>query len=587
MNIKNVKNFFKTLIPKLWARVTKTHRQKVEIIWSDKSWVHNIFRFYELVCWRKFGVRPEASTRTWHDDKGKMHVIREFYTIEALLAYCETLVREYLSIKSIKRVIRFFDWRDWGFEVEYITAPRLQATNGMQFDFNPKLPIFSLAVAFDASSSKGGTSATTETVNHVCTGTHLVLWSMGGSETNTISSNTGVTYNGVAFANYTQDQRPNGDGSNADWGSIWYLVNPATGTNSLVSTWNGSSAFKEVISVSYSGCDTSNPIGATTNNSGFSTNVTATVNTLYADSYVITFGLASGSAPSSSQTARGRALDICVSDQIATSIGGYSVNATSGGNTNMSVWGIEQVAFGARGPAPAVSDTTTMSDTPTIRLINVINVSDTTAVTDTVHVIEANYIFTVSDTTAVTDSVSMHVVLKMPVVSFRMAVSPYSFLPEIDYQQSTPYGNVLPVLGGNDSDKTRFRIYNNFSLTGGMTDVINLTITTYDGPTPNHTAVKPVVNQLWTHFVQTGFGQGSTTPGSLYRYAGTDGAVGGSIVYIPDIGSDGVAGSAKIKAGSDGNGCGFIELDSYTRVPVGATAGEVDFDISVLFNWTP
>ncbi len=75
-------------------------------------------------------------------------------------------------------------------------------------------------------------SGTTLTFNHTCTGSNLVLIVTGGMQLPGTTTITGVTYNGVAMTSMWGLKDSGGLGYN--FGYI--LVNPATGTNSVVVT---------------------------------------------------------------------------------------------------------------------------------------------------------------------------------------------------------------------------------------------------------------------------------------------------------------------------------------------------------------
>lgn len=178
-----------------------------------------------------------------------------------------------------------------------------------------------------------------------------------------------------------------------------------------------------------------------------------------------------------------------------------------------------------------------------------------------------------------------------PDITFRRSVTPYDVLVGASYVQSSLGGNNIPVLQGENSNQYIFRIYNNYARNAGIASAVNVRITTFDAVDPSsHTAAKSVISQSWIRVFETGFGENSTPPGLYTQYVGQDTAIGGSKgnqdVYIPEIGSAG-SGTAQIRAGSDTNGVGFLEISSYAELPdqVGTTA--YAFAISVQYEWTP
>jgi len=87
-----------------------------------------------------------------------------------------------------------------------------------------------MAIAFDAQSSSGGyASATSISWSHTCTGANRVLI-VGARGTGAASDViTGVTYAGVALTKVGSSYK----GSSDRWVSLWRLVGPATGANTI------------------------------------------------------------------------------------------------------------------------------------------------------------------------------------------------------------------------------------------------------------------------------------------------------------------------------------------------------------------
>lgn len=103
-----------------------------------------------------------------------------------------------------------------------------------------------MAIAFDTT-TLGGVGSSSWT--HVCTGSNLFLAvvvqdTAGGS--NVIS---GVTYNGVSM---TSNGTPTAD-SNGDKLWMFYLINPASGSNTVSISYSSSGTFARGCSASYTG----------------------------------------------------------------------------------------------------------------------------------------------------------------------------------------------------------------------------------------------------------------------------------------------------------------------------------------------
>jgi hypothetical protein len=118
-------------------------------------------------------------------------------------------------------------------------------------------------ITLDATSVSGTTpviSGTTITWNHTVTssGSNRALFVLVGGVVPT-QVVTGVTYNGVAMTNIVQ-ARDNGNSELFNY--IYVLVNPSTGTNSIVVTWNAaltSGGFAAASAISFTGVNQTNP----------------------------------------------------------------------------------------------------------------------------------------------------------------------------------------------------------------------------------------------------------------------------------------------------------------------------------------
>lgn len=102
-----------------------------------------------------------------------------------------------------------------------------------------------MAIAFDATSSGKSNSTASLSVAHTCSGSDrilLVQTMCNGAFT------TGVTYNGTAMTLLFSDKDGGGGGSGT---SVYYLINPDTGTNNIVASL--STNFIVLTAVSYTG----------------------------------------------------------------------------------------------------------------------------------------------------------------------------------------------------------------------------------------------------------------------------------------------------------------------------------------------
>lgn len=202
------------------------------------------------------------------------------------------------------------------------------------------------------------------------------------------------------------------------------------------------------------------------------------------------------------------------------------------------------------------------------------NPTDSSAVSDTpTLVVIDESIGLVTDSTAVSDTPTLQVVTNDAVtVSFRNATSPYDVLTSPSFVKTAPNGDVLPVKEGETSDTLHFRVYNNFGLSANIGTMTNVKVTVFSDPRA----------QAWIKICQTGYGQGAVAPGAYSQVVDEPTAIGNSGIstYSPVLGSDGTT-SPHILAGTDTNGCGFIEFAVYIEVPSGEAFANFPFSIAV------
>lgn len=133
-----------------------------------------------------------------------------------------------------------------------------------------------MAISYDAFSSGGGAGAGPKTFSHTCTGSNLGLF-VGIMIQDTGDAVSDVTYNGV-----TMNSVRNGNRS-----YLYYLQNPATGTNTVSVTYaNSSGNGVSCVSQSYTGAGA---VGATNSQSTTSGTQTLAVTTTVDNSWLVGF----------------------------------------------------------------------------------------------------------------------------------------------------------------------------------------------------------------------------------------------------------------------------------------------------------
>lgn len=294
-------------------------RQKIiagrDFEWSKKSWTHNVFRLFEVVFGRRYGIRKEAAYWVEIED-GKRVEHCELYTIEAVFAYTETMAR------NLFRLPKF----------EIVRVPQFITPQGIRF---PSLQFpYMFAIAFDASAlATASGSATSITWNQTCTGSNglFVVGNQGNiSGTNNISAN---TYNGVSCAQVGTGQ--NGDTGSLRVTSFWWLLNPATGSNAVI-TSSSPAGFIDGVSASYTGVKQSGQPDASNTGAFGSPSPALSITVVAANSWIISSGWgrttgASGTSTTGRLNASGNGI---YDSNGGLSAGSHSITATWSGGVN-------------------------------------------------------------------------------------------------------------------------------------------------------------------------------------------------------------------------------------------------------------
>ena len=278
----------RSILPYILAFLTQHPRYLPEIEWSSNSWTHNIFRVYEMIFWRRYGIKAEMSSYIKKDGT----VIYAVHSFESACAFVEMYIRKFLSS------FKLAPFR--------IYVPMLQTPQGMSVFASPYL----FSVAFDAAVNTGGTwwnsAQTTITLSHTCTGSNRLL--IGGV---VVYNAAGVairradtaTYNSVSM---TKERFIDGVTDGAAAGtetSLWRLVAPATGANSISVALSVSNIYQEISASSYTGVNQTTPIdssntgqSASSGNSAV-TSISLSTTVVAASCWLVGYVWSRGSAP--------------------------------------------------------------------------------------------------------------------------------------------------------------------------------------------------------------------------------------------------------------------------------------------------
>ena len=199
------------ILPTILATVTGADRYFPEIKWSSKSWTHNVFRAYEMIFGRRYGIKAEMLSEGGQDGK----VYHKCYSFESVFALTEGYIRTYLAT--------------WKFMPFKITVPIAWTPQGIPFFTAPYL----FAIALDANT--GGYHLTTVTVSHTTTGSDTLML-IGANSTNASDPFSSLKYATVDLTAVNANANPH----TTNWCYHRYLIAPTTGTNNAVLESNNS-----------------------------------------------------------------------------------------------------------------------------------------------------------------------------------------------------------------------------------------------------------------------------------------------------------------------------------------------------------
>lgn len=261
------------ILPQLLANITGHPRQQmisgIDFQWSSELWVHNVFRVYELIFWRRFGIRAEASA----SQRNGKTIIR-CHSWESLLAFTESQIRQAFSFK-LRIPVKIY-------------VPILWTPQGIPVFASPYL----LAVAYDTSVTMNfvGSTTTNTLSSYVTTGSNLTVFGFVDTEDGTGSDKiSGVTWDSNAMSQVTKGS------TTIDTGYIYGLNTGVTAkTANLVATASSSLASIGFEAASYSGTAQTDTFNGNTSVQT-STTPSVDVTTTTANSWLVSCGQNQGS----------------------------------------------------------------------------------------------------------------------------------------------------------------------------------------------------------------------------------------------------------------------------------------------------
>lgn len=198
-----------------------------------------------------------------------------------------------------------------------------------------------MAVAVDAVSSSGGGSASSFSWAHTCSGSDRLLM-LGIAWYDSIDTISSVTYNSVAMTIVPSSSKSIGQYTVV----LYYLINPASGSNTVAVTFSGGVFDFGGGAVSFTGADQTTPLGTAATASGTSTTpsvaVTSASGEIVLDTLIITH---SGTLTvDGSQTQRWNATGGGYTKYAGSTEGGAASTTMSWSNSTSQDWAITGVA---------------------------------------------------------------------------------------------------------------------------------------------------------------------------------------------------------------------------------------------------
>lgn len=263
------------IIPTILAFITQKGRYRPQLNWSTGLWTCNVFRLYEMIFWRRYGIRVESAYA--FDRKGL--VSRTAYSWEARLAFLEVDIRAFFKKLSYVRLVVQ--------EKQLALYPIGRITIG-----------YSFAIAFDTAA--GGTD--TATLAMTTTGSNLdivcsIIGQTGASYTPVFKWNTSETFTIANSIQLTSDR----------W-TFTALLGTATAATSTIDVTN--STFREVFATSYSGAQASSTVDSTATSNSTDTSYVQTTTVVASNCWLVGFVYGWTTALAGAGTVlRGAALD--------------------------------------------------------------------------------------------------------------------------------------------------------------------------------------------------------------------------------------------------------------------------------------
>lgn len=303
------------ILATILATLTQHPRYKVvagaDFQWAKNSWSYNAFRVYELVFWRREGIRKEASVSsdgsvtcyTWEARVAFTEAKIRTYSLRAFVQWATGVRREKITLHesfewapslvyNLFRVYELMFGRRSGVRPEMSSMPdgqggNIQAFHSWEavlvhlelsfralFTFKIRLPYkvwvpilktpqgmpvfaspYLFAIAWDSSVNAAETNNAGQPWSHTCTGSNMILTVGNVGEASTTDPFTGTTYNGVAMT--VGNGIGGGVSSVSRYYKMYYLTHPNAGASHTIQPAVSPSQYNQGASTSFSGASQS------------------------------------------------------------------------------------------------------------------------------------------------------------------------------------------------------------------------------------------------------------------------------------------------------------------------------------------
>lgn len=259
------------IVPQIMTFMTGKKRYLPEINWEGNI-THKIFRTYELIFWRKEGLRPESMTTKAPDENGVYRETRHFFTAEAFISHTESLARA--QVKRLIQKGRIIDRELMVFFTSLFASKFEYVMVGMgPLGYDTKNSPYRFAIAFGNAATGTEVNTSSDSYSLTTSGSDRIAV-FGGYIRGTSNFATGLTYNSASATEIGSQSNPGGTYDDKPY--MFYKIAPTTGSNTVATTYT-TGGYHVGCGASYSGAKQSGQPDNNGANSGSTTSLTTSI----------------------------------------------------------------------------------------------------------------------------------------------------------------------------------------------------------------------------------------------------------------------------------------------------------------------